>query len=75
MHVLEPDTTLHILRYLALGRLGVDFRRGIEQPDDIGRSRLGRGDIGDEREDVSGLNSREGRRLYTSDRRDMISLG
>lgn len=63
MHILETDTALDILRNIALSRFSVDLGSGVEKIDDITSSTLGRGDIGDEGENISGLDGTKGSTL------------
>lgn len=66
VNVLKPNVTLHRLLVddLALRRFRVDLRRRVQQLDDIRPGTLRRGDIGDEREHVSGLDGSECRALF-----------
>lgn len=59
VHILEPDSTLNVLRDLSLGRLGINGRPGVEERDDI-RGGLVRGrHVRYELEDVAGLHRAE----------------
>lgn len=57
--VLEADAALDVLRDLALGGLGVDGRDGVDEVDDISSRALGRRHVGNEGEDVAGLDGTE----------------
>ena len=65
MNTLDLDVTLDVRsgNLHALLRLGIDFRNSVEELDDIRAGALGSGNIGDESEGVTGLDSTEGRRL------------
>ena len=56
---LEADTALDRIGDVALGGLGVDLRDGVEQADDVRGGALGRENVGDEGEDVAGLDGGE----------------
>ena len=59
MDALEVDATLNSLRNITIGGLGVDLRGRVEETDDVGGSTLGGGNLGDEGEDIAGLDGRE----------------
>ena len=60
MDAFEADASDNLLRDETLGRVGIDVGLRIQELDDVDRGTTGRRDIGDEREDVSGLNGAKG---------------
>lgn len=61
--LLEANAALDVLRNAALGRLGIDFRTGVEQRNDVSCGTLGGRHVGDEGEDVASLDRTEHRAL------------
>ena len=59
MDVLQTDMSLHrpMIELLAFIRLSVNLWDGIEQPDDVRAGSFGGGDVGDEGEYISGVDS------------------
>ena len=56
---LEADAALDRIDDVTLGGLGIDLGDGVEQADDVGGGALGGGDVGDEGEDVTGMDGGE----------------
>ena len=56
---LEADVALNSLGDVALGGLSADLEDGVEQADDVGGGTLGGENVGDEGEDIAGLDGEE----------------